>query len=177
MTTARRHFRSPLIALLSLLCLLLAAVPVAQATTPDKIQAAGERIRDHGLAKGVDASGDLALGANITRAQLVTIIVRAFGFDKEAQALNGQPAFPDTANHPWASGYIALAKRLIEERSNGAEVVGRPDGTFNPDGNVTAAESVAFLMKFLGVKSDPTLGWPANYIQGALKAGLITAED
>nr|WP_255570575.1 S-layer homology domain-containing protein [Cohnella sp. CFH 77786] len=117
--------------------------------------------------------GDLALDANITRAELVTIIVRAFGNDTEAKLLKGAPSFPDVGSH-WASGYIAVAKNLAKQTG---EVLGRPDGTFNPDGNVTQAEALAFVMKFMGIKPEEGSKWPDNYINGAVNAGLITEED
>jgi len=129
------------------------------------------------LVKGVGATNDLALDASITRAQLVTILVRAFGQESNARLLNGAAAFLDTAHHPWASGSIAMAKRLIEQRTNGRETIGLPDGSFNPDGNVTAAEAIAFIMKFLGAPKDESASWPTNYLNGALKAGIITGED
>lgn len=150
---------------------------VMLATTSLKVEEAADSMVSHGLIKGVDTSGNLALNANITRAELVTILVRAFGQDENAKKLNGVTAFPDTAHHPWASGYIALAKNIIEQRTNGRESVGLPDGTFNPDGNVTAAEAIAFLMKFTGAPKDETLTWPHNYLQGALQAGFIDQED
>jgi hypothetical protein len=158
--------------------IVLSLAGTAGATTPDKVQNAATRMQKLNLVKGVDTTGtDLALNANLTRAQLVTILVRAFGQDSNAKYLDGAAAFTDTANHPWASGYIAMAKKIISERTSGKEVVGLPDGSFNPDGNVTAAEAVAFLMKFVGAPADSTQAWPDNYISGALNAGIISAED
>lgn len=160
--------------------LVLGLVSTAGATTPDKVQSAADRMFKLALINGVTPGAvppDLALNANLTRAQLVTILVRAFGQENNAKFLNGAASFPDAANHPWASGYIAMAKQIIAQRSAGREIVGMPDGNFNPDGNVTAAEAVAFLMKFTGAPADTTLAWPDSYIQGALNAGLITAED
>jgi len=155
--------------------LVLGLVGTASATTPDKVQAAAERMAALGLVQG-KGGPDLALGDSITRAELVTVIVRAFGQESNSRLLKGVAAFPDTADH-WASGYIAMATKLIAERTNGTEVVGMPDGTFKPDQPVTAGEAVAFLMKFVGAPRDNSLPWPDNYLQGALNAGIITAED
>jgi hypothetical protein len=150
----------------------------AGATTPEPINQSALRMKALGLVKGVDATGtDLALDANLSRAQLVTTLVRAFGQEANARNLNGTAAFADTANHPWASGYVAMAKQIITERTNGQESIGLPDGSFNPDGNVTAAQALAFIMKFLGVPADGTKAWPDNYLYGALNAGLISADD
>jgi len=155
--------------------LVLSLVGTASATTPDKIDAAAKRMVDLGLLKGRGGSDGLALHANLTRAEMVTVIVRAFGQEDSAKYLEGVAAFSDTANHPWASGYIAMAKRLMEAR--GVTEMGYPDGTFRPDANVTVAEAVAFVMKAVGAPADNTLPWPDNYLQGALNAGIITAED
>lgn len=163
---------------LVVVALVAATSGFASATTSELINESAHRMFALGLVKGADAAGtDLALDANMTRAQLVTILVRAFGQDANARNLNGAAAFTDSVNHPWASGYIAMAKRIIAERTNGKEVIGLPDGSFNPDGNVTAAQSVAFIMKFLGVPADQTKSWPNNYIDGALTAGIITDQD
>jgi hypothetical protein len=170
-------FRRFAVALMAI-ALVASTAGFASATTPELIDQAASRMFALGLVKSVNPTHmDLALNANLTRAQLVTILVRAFGQDANAQFLNGAAAFTDTANHPWASGYIALAKRIIAERTNGKEVIGLPDGSFNPDGNVTAAQAVAFLMKFLGAPPDTAKAWPDNYLGGALKAGLITESD
>lgn len=119
--------------------------------------------------------GDLALNATITRAELVTIIVRAYGHKDTAALLQGVPSFSDVAGTHWASGNVAMAKRIIE--ANG-HALGLPDGTFNPEGQVTAAEAVAFLLKFLGVEFNAsTTSWPDGYIQVAVDAGVITAGD
>lgn len=163
--------------ILTFLVLFAFGQPVG-ATTPDQISSAADRMHALGLVQGVDPVGDaLGLNTNITRAQLVTVLVRAFGQDANAKLLNGATSFTDSSNHAWASGYVALAKRLIEERSGGQQGIGYPDGTFNPDGQVTAAEAVAFLMKFLGVKPDSNKTWPDDYLSGAVGAGLITSAD
>lgn len=155
---------------------MLLAFPFTAGAAYDKTteNAAAERMYEHHMIKG-DANGDLRLGGTITRAEMVTLIVRAFGQEELATSLKGAPIFSDSASH-WASGYIAAAKKLIEDRSPGTSV-GKGDGVFDPDGNLTSAESLAFLMKFIGVKADLTLSWPDSYIQAAVKAGLISAED
>lgn len=119
--------------------------------------------------------GTLGLDKEITRAELVTIIVRAFGQEDNAKLLMGSTGgFTDTAKH-WASGNIAMATALVSKV--GGDAIGLPDGTFNPDGKLTPAQAVAFLMKFLGVKADPAKAWPANYLDKAVDMGLIAADD
>lgn len=143
------------------------------AYTPGAGEAAGTRMQKLGIIQGRDG-GDLALNSEITRAELVTTIVRAFGQEENAKYLKGSTIFPDIANH-WASGNIAMAVALVEKA--GGDAIGMPDGTFAPDVKLTPAQAVAFLMKFIGLKADATKAWPANYLDVAADKGLITAED
>jgi len=158
------------------LAIVVSSTGVFAAYDPTYGQTAAERMAKLKLVTGTlrdDGTVDMALGAEITRAQLVTIIVRAFGREAEAAFMRGAAAFPDTATH-WASGNIAMAKALVEKSG---DAIGMADGTFNPDGKVTPAQAVAFLMKFLGVKADPGKTWPANFLDKAVEIGLISAED
>jgi hypothetical protein len=143
------------------------------AYTPGAGEEAGKRMQDLKIIQGRDG-GDLALNSEITRAELVTTIVRAFGQEETAKYLVGSAIFPDTANH-WASGNIAMAVKLVKDA--GGDAIGMPDGTFAPDAKLTPAQAVAFLMKFVGVKRDATKAWPNDYLDPAVAAGLITAED
>jgi hypothetical protein len=136
-------------------------------------QAACDRMMQLKVVLGQPGADACALNSEITRAELVTVIVRAFGQESNAKLLAGAAAYTDTANH-WASGNIALAKNLIEQ--NG-EVMGMPEGTFEPDAKLTPAQAVAFLMKFLGQKADATKSWPYNYLDKAVELGLITTAD
>jgi hypothetical protein len=144
------------------------------AYTPAAGETAGNRMLGLQIIKGKYADDALALKDEITRAELVTVIVRAFGQEANAALLNGAAAYPDTASH-WASGNIAMAKALVEKV--GGDAIGMPDGTFAPDAKLTPAQAVAFLMKFLGVKADATKAWPASYLDVAVEKNLITAED
>jgi hypothetical protein len=143
------------------------------AYTPSNAQASCDRMMSLQILKGKYADNACALNDEITRAELATIVVRAFGQEDNAALLNGAAAFPDTANH-WASGYIAIAKNLIEKQG---DTVGMPDGTFQPDKKLSPAEAVAFLMKFLGQKPDNTKAWPDNYLSRAVEINLITKAD
>lgn len=114
-----------------------------------------------------------SLDEPITRAEAVTIVVRAFGKADEAELLEGAPVFADTAYH-WASGYIAEATKLV---AAAGESLGLPGGNFEPNALLSRAQEVALLAKFLGVKPDPAKAWPANYLDKALAFGLITSDE
>lgn len=144
---------------------------------PEGAQAAAQRMYDlqvlSGRATNPDGTMNSALTAAITRAELV---VKAYGRADDAKLLSGAAPCPGVTHHG-SSGYVAVARNIIEEVRNGQETIGLPDGSFNPDGNVTAAAAVAFLMKFLGVQRDTTLSWPMDYLQGAVNAGVVGGED
>ncbi|MDG0811757.1 S-layer homology domain-containing protein [Cohnella rhizosphaerae] len=139
--------------------------------------AAEEKLKaliDAGIISG-DLKGNLNLGDNITRAQLAVIMVRAFGLETEAKPPVQTASFTDVAPGSWYSGYIAAAKNLIED--NGY-TLGTGGGKFNPNGNVTSAEAVALLCKFLDIKPDSsTSDWASAYVKAALEKGILDANS
>lgn len=171
-TLVTRRQARLLLALLLAVGLLFAAVGPAVAAADDEFGAdpeAVQRLVEVGLVKGRatgDGEVDFALEATITRAELVTVLVRAFGGEPDAEAYDGEAPFPDVTADHWAYGFIAVAAGLSHQP------LGYPDGTFGPDREVTAAEVVAFTMKFLGI--DEAEGeWPDNYVDGLAAAGIV----
>lgn len=69
--------------------------------------------------------GEIDLETNMTRAELIAIMMRAFGEDAEAVKSQGTSPFPDVGSDHWAAGFIAKAKELIEQ--NGQQL-GYPNG-------------------------------------------------
>lgn len=139
----------------------------------DALKGAADRLKALSLIKEF-APGDLGLGNGISRAELATLVVRSFGQEQTAALLIGAATFPDTAAH-WASGNIAMAKALVDR--NGGDPIGMPDGSFDPDGQLTVLDTLAFLMKVAGIRPDATKAWPANHLDVAVAKGLLgTAE-
>lgn len=93
--------------------------------------------------------------APITRAEFAAIAVRFFGGDYE-----GEDMFSDIAGH-WANKEINLAalKDLVE---------GMPDGTFQPDREITRAEAMTIVNRVLDRAPvaehllDGMITWPDN---------------
>lgn len=90
-----------------------------------------------------------------------------------AQSSNnpGVGAFSDVPSSHWAYSYITQA-------SQKGFVVGRPDGTFLPEANVTAAEfctmlSQGFYAGSLSAAPAATQTWWAAYVQTAKDQGLL----
>ncbi len=90
-------------------------------------------------------------------------------------------AFPDVSNDYWA------AKQINELNAKGV-IVGYPDGTFQPDENVTRAEFASMAIKALGQEdiqvaqpvsfTDITTDfWAYDAIQKALYFDLISSES
>jgi hypothetical protein len=124
------------------------------------------------LIQGHPNSG-LAVGEPISRAEFVTLIVRAFGQEPAAKAMGATEPFPDVRGH-WASGYITVAQRLVQQQG---ATLGLPGGNFRPDALLTAPEAAAFLMKFTGIKPAPNLAWPENYVTGAQPLIGVRGQD
>jgi len=127
--------------------------------------------------KGTLESGDIDfdLGSNITRAEMVTTIVRSFGAEQAAQLAKGAPSFADVNPSDWYSGYVAMAKNLAEQAGN---TIGRDLDTFDPNAYVSKAEALVFMMKYLGIKVEQTgANWYEGWIHKAIELGLISEAD
>lgn len=160
-----------------LMAFLLAALLVLGAAGSGRAESAADQAaaswRLEGLGVVGGRGGRPELYSPFTRAEVVTILVRAFGRQGEAEERKGEAAFSDTASH-WARGQVAVAKDLA--LANGFSL-GFGDGTFRPDARVTNAELLAFVLKFLGVAPDPTKAWPENVLASAVACGLLKADD
>lgn len=124
-----------------------------------------------GLVKGFP-DGSFRPDAPITRAELVTMLVRA----KTLPASPIAAAFSDANGH-WAAASIAAAVQA-------GVVTGYPDGTFQPDRPVTRAEEAAMIVRLEGAAGGtpevpsfadvPLEYWGFGSIETAKTMGLIT---
>lgn len=174
MHRSKCHLAGLMAMLLCLLC--TAGTALADGYSPATAEASAKRMVDLKLLTGTP-DGNLNLGASITRAEFVTMMVRAYGQEGTAKAVRGAPTgFQDVAPDAWYSGYVAVAKNLVAQ--NGHKLGVNAEGTeFSPNQGLTAAEAVAFLMKFLGVQANSTLPWPDSYLSVAVEKGIITPAD
>ncbi|WP_248928332.1 S-layer homology domain-containing protein [Paenibacillus hamazuiensis] len=107
---------------------------------------------------------------NITRAEFITILVKAFKLEDKAGK-----TFTDTANH-WAKDYISIAT------ANGI-AGGYNDSTFGPDDLITReqmAVMIYYVVKPSGVSSDSQFSdesalssWAKAAVEAAKKNGII----
>lgn len=120
-----------------------------------------------------DGSGKLNLSAKVTRADFVTMAIKATpGGDGVGQA--AYSPYPDVPRSHWASGYVeaAVSRGLVTAFS---------DGTFRPNQEIKLAEAASMALSLLGYGpgdfsgSYPT-GQLAMYRSLKLERGVSAAE-
>lgn len=96
---------------------------------------------------------------SVTRAEFAKIIVSALGIGEAAEYAAGATRFPDVTAGHWASGYINVAVDV-------GVIVGYPDGTFQPENQVTFAEAIKMIVAALGYtpKAEALGGYPGGYL-------------
>lgn len=95
----------------------------------------------------------------VTRAQFAKIIVSALGVGEAAQYAAGATKFADVPADHWATGYINVAVDV-------GVINGYPDGTFQPENQVTFAEAIKMIVAALGYtpKAEALGGYPGGYL-------------
>ncbi|MCL4439359.1 MAG: S-layer homology domain-containing protein [Firmicutes bacterium] len=137
--------RVSLILVLTLVLVLFAAITVSAIvqTSDTKGHWAEKQINDwrsKGLTNGY-ADGSFKPDKNITRAEFITLVNKAFGFTKEAEV-----KFTDVSAGDWFVGEIAKAKAA-------AYISGDPTGTVRPNQHISRQEVAAILCKILKLDS------------------------
>ena len=114
-----------------------------------------------------DETGDLRLNERVSRAEAVSLIMRALGKGEAA----ADAAYADLSAEHWAYGNIAAA--VAEDI-----VSGYPDGTFRPEQPVQLEELLKLLVTALGYTPEgkPPV-YPDDYIQIAGQLGLTENVD
>ena len=97
-----------------------------------------------------DSSGDLGLSRTVTRAEFITMALKASpNGDKVGEAATSP--YPDVPYTHWAAGYVeaAVAAGLIS---------GYSDGTFRPENPITLAEGATIALGLLGYTAQDYSG-------------------
>ncbi|MCF7846910.1 MAG: Ig-like domain-containing protein [Candidatus Gracilibacteria bacterium] len=112
--------------------------------------------------------------ANLSRAELVKIVVKAFGMPVE-EPLTAHP-FPDVHMASWHAPYIAAAQ------THGI-VQGYPDGLFRPNLPVSRAEALKIIVRAADQAADSAEGipyhdvdaneWYAPFVRYSQRKGLV----
>jgi len=128
-------------------------------------------------AKGIFAGypdGTAGLDKPMTRAQFARVAALILGLEgigaTDTKVVTEKP-FSDVELDAWYVEEVAAAKEA-------GIMVGNPDGTFNPNGNITVQELAVVTAQSLGL--DPVEGaevegaadWAAGYIQALLDKGI-----
>lgn len=127
-------------------------------------QEEAESLQQEGLLRGNENGLDLL--KPLTRAEAVTLLIRAMGLEQNALADKSDPVFTDMYNTEWAIPYVMCAYE------NGI-TMGTGEGLFNPEGLVTADQFATFTLRASGESDfDYTQG-----IQILIDRGIITEEE
>ncbi|WAM36664.1 S-layer homology domain-containing protein [Caldicellulosiruptor acetigenus] len=126
---------------------------------------AAKILQDKGILKG-NEQGDLMLDKELTRAEILAMIIRATGQeDVVKDYVYAEQSFSDVPQDHWAFAYVEAGKDL-------GIVNGYPDGTFKPDKPVKFEELCKMLVAAKG--ESPAAGkWPLNYVRKALELGFF----
>jgi len=126
-----------------------------------------ERLSQYGIING-KGDGNFDPQGSLTRAEMSKITTVVAGLDSLAPVNSGTSLFSDMNGSYWASGYVntAAKNRLI---------YGYPNGTFEPEKELSYAEAVTIVLRLLGYSTDE-LGnnWPFAYMQKAAELKLTT---
>lgn len=174
------------LALALTLALSLVVLPTAQAVDPTKLsdfsdasgvsdanKEAVDVLVAIGMVKGDDTTGTLLIDpqGSYTRAQAATLIARyVLGSDAAARLPAPSVApFDDVAPDYWAAKYIAYVK-------NAGIINGLGDGTYNPNGAVTASAMLKLLLAASGYgQAGEYVGssWEMNAITDATRLWIV----
>lgn len=122
-----------------------------------------QKLVDLGVMAGYP-DGNLYLDKEITRAEFVTMLIRALGYEQIISSAHN--TFSDVSENYWAKGYIAVAKAL-----NLVNGVG--NNLFAPDKNISIVEAEAILLRIMNYELEAgSLGWPNGYIIVSSRIGL-----
>lgn len=110
---------------------------------PDgEMGAALQRAVDVGLMNGVTDT-EIAPNENITRAQMATILVRAFGAENYENTGVEAAVFNDVASGAWYENSVSKASMI-------GAFQGDDDNNFNPENNITFQETYIVLSRMFG---------------------------
>ncbi|MBD2845932.1 S-layer homology domain-containing protein [Paenibacillus sp. IB182496] len=124
-------------------------------------------------------------GRNITRAEFAAMIVRSLSLDTTATTAE----FSDVPAGQWFAGAVAAA-------ADAGIVQGYPDGTFNPQANITRKELAAMVVRALAYAGEEVtltdaqvssalapytdvaaLGWAEEEVAAAIQSGIVLGQS
>ena len=178
MSGVQRPLRKRLTALVLAFALLLGLVPAVELGGTAEAAYADSYVQqmvDWGFMRG-DIEGNLRPNDPITRAEFVTIVNRAFGYE----TMNGYP-FTDVDVRDWYSDDVDISYTE-------GYIAGTSETTFSPEASITREEAAVILARNLMLQ--PTVGedtsfsdsreldeWSRGYVATAARYQLLTGYD
>lgn len=166
----KRRFLSMLLSGCTALSLLV--LPAAAAGAVPAREEAAQVVRALGIMAG-DEQGNLNLSSSVTRAEFITMAVKAMPGGGEIGQAATSP-YPDVPRSHWASGYVEAGVKA-------GLVSGFSDGTFRPNHRITLAEGATIVLQLLGYgPADLTGAYPTGQLAMYHRLGLdrgVTADQ
>ncbi len=115
---------------------------------------------------------DFAAEDFLTRAEMSAIAIRFIGLDGTGKVGVADSGYTDVDDEHWAKYYIDMATALEMLNGNG-------DGTFDPEGELTAEQAIKILVCALGYepKAATRGNYPTGYTSVAAELGMLTGLD
>ena len=117
--------------------------------------------------------GTVKPSSNVTRAETAAMLYRLLTESRRNEIQTASNSFSDVSADDWYN-------ESVSTMANGKYITGYPDGTFGGNKNITRAEFVAMLVRFIGVQNENCSftdvsrdHWAYGCIATATKAGWI----
>lgn len=130
---------------------------------------AGNQLRLLNIYRGYE-DGTLQLDNQIRRSEMATLMVRTLGYENQVVVGREPVEFSDVTNDYWANDMIQKASQL-------KLFAGYPDGSFQPEANISYAETLALMIRALNMDGTVTGEWPNNYIAKAKELHIISQDS
>lgn len=128
----------------------------------------------------VSPDGKLKPEEKVTKAEMLKILVCAYGLDDVATLYSGATPFDDVREDHWASGHINIAsdfnftnvalEEIIRNACNNDNPNNSSTKGLRPDDTIMYAEAITYCLRALGYGDviDCNGTWPTNYIEKAM---------
>ena len=136
------------LSLAAAVCAGLLAMPAGAASVPSQSQAI-QAVNALGIMVG-DTSGDMMLSRTVSRAEFITMAVKATPNGDQVGQASTSP-YPDVPYTHWAAGYVQAGV-------SAGLIVGFSDGTFRPNNQISLGEGVTIVLNLLGYTSEDFSG-------------------
>lgn len=150
--------------LVAVLVLVLTIIIIPSTIAASFQKQAAVKLVDLGILKGY-GKDNLGLGDAVTRAQMVTFMMRIEGKEQALLPSSKGIAFKDVPTNHWGRNAIQNAVTLGYAKGYSAHV-------FGPENPVKYEEVCAFMLRLLGKDKNLQGTYPSNYVNKARELGI-----